>query len=157
MFFDKNEVFSIVEQYLPPKHDLTAEKINYWMGQDKFSPTRRRRQINKIRKNGRDLNLIDEKLRDFTWSDVSNIEEFRKFVRNSADECLTLGYARKSRSEKQVAAVQQSLNLQSYKLKKKLLCGEVYHSYSNANEKIEERDLREEDLDVDSDGNTQDL
>lgn len=63
VFFDENEVFSILSKYLPEKHDLTADKINYWMGQVKFSPTRRRRQINKIRKSGRDLNLVDKKLR----------------------------------------------------------------------------------------------
>lgn len=157
VFFDENEVFSILSKYLPPKYDLTPEKINYWMGQDKFFPTRRRRQINKLRKSGRDLNLLDEKLRDFTWEAISNIEEFRKFVQNSADKWLTLGYARKSRSEKKKDAVEQSLNLQSFKLKKKLLCGEVYCSHSNANENIEDRDLREEELDVDSNGNTQDM
>lgn len=66
VFFDENEVFSILQKYLPPKHDLTADKINYWMGQDKYFPTRKRRQVNKTRKSGRDLNLVDEKLRDFT-------------------------------------------------------------------------------------------
>lgn len=66
-----------------------------------------------------------------------------------------MGYAKKSRSEKNKDAVEQSLNLQSYKLKKKLLCGEVYHSYSNASQKIEQRDTSSDDLNVDTDGDTQ--
>lgn len=93
---------------------------------------------------------------DFTLNDIANIQEYRRHIRSSSHKFTTIGYARKSKSEKSKDSIQNSINLQTMKLKSKLLCSLVYGSYSNANDDIEERDHNKKiDLKLDCDGDTQ--
>lgn len=169
MFLSEQEIFDLIDPYLPPDHNITADKINYWMTTEKRWPAAKRKQVNKERKHGRELNVVDETLRgskalcdildlrsiliDFTWKDISNIQQYRKHVRCS--EYLTIGYARKSKSEKKQSAVVNSINLETYKSKIKLLCTTVFGSYSNAYDPIEERDLKLNKFKFQCDGSTQ--
>ncbi|CAO3657313.1 unnamed protein product [Mucor hiemalis] len=155
-FMSEKDVYNVAKTYFPEGHQITADKLNYWMGQEGYWPTVKRKRVDGERKSGRLMNLVKEEYRDFTLNDIANIQEYRRHIRSSSHKFTTIGYARKSKSEKSKDSIQNSINLQTMKLKSKLLCSLVYGSYSNANDDIEERDHNKKiDLKLDCDGDTQ--
>lgn len=72
---------------------------------------------------------------------ISNVQQFRSSVKSTMSSICTIGYARKSNTKDPMAAKIKSVNLQIYKLKKKLLCEEVFVSINtSANDPILSRD-----------------
>ena len=120
-----------------------------------------RKQSNKKRKRGRLLNIIKREYRgntrkvsiffllkifflfclDFTWDDLSNIQEYRSLVKSSMATKCTVGYVRKSNTDEPDTTKKKLVNLQIYKMKTKLLCEYVSVSCNtSANDPIAERD-----------------
>jgi hypothetical protein len=54
--------------------------------------------------------MIDYSLLDFTLKDIANIHEFRKLVRTSAPNIVTVGYARKSKTNESKEAIEKPIN-----------------------------------------------
>ncbi|RCI01657.1 hypothetical protein CU097_015965, partial [Rhizopus azygosporus] len=92
---------------------FTAEQLQDWMGKDFSWGATKRKQINNKRKRGREINVVKEELRAFSWKDISNIKEFRLFVRTMINDFVTIGYCRKSRTRENKSAVESSLNLRA--------------------------------------------
>ncbi|KAG0747532.1 hypothetical protein G6F57_007454 [Rhizopus arrhizus] len=100
-----------------------------------------RKQSNKKRKRGRLLNIVKREYRDFTWDDLSNIQEYRSLVKSSMATKCTVGYVRKSNTDEPDTTKKKLVNLQIYKMKTKLLCEYVSVSCNtSANDPIAERD-----------------
>ncbi|KAG1142282.1 hypothetical protein G6F37_008363 [Rhizopus arrhizus] len=97
--------------------------------------------------------------RDFTWDDLSNIQEYRSLVKSSIATKCTVGYVRKSNTDESDTTKKKLVNLQIYKMKTKLLYEDVFVSYNtSANDPIAERDATTATYTFeDCSGNTQDL
>ncbi|CEG79128.1 hypothetical protein RMATCC62417_13630 [Rhizopus microsporus] len=142
IFLSENEIFSIIQAYFS-ETTFTAEQLQDWMGKDCSWGVTKRKQIDNERKRGREINVVKEELRAFTWEDISNVKEFRHLVRTTSNDFVTIGYARKSRTRENKSAVESSLNLQIQKLRTKCLCQLVFTSANtNTDDPIEERDLQ---------------
>ncbi|KAG2192637.1 hypothetical protein INT47_000181, partial [Mucor saturninus] len=101
----------------------------------------KRRQINKKRKRGRFYNVVKSELRNFTWEDTTNVQQYRKNVTATASTICTIGYCRKSKTKEPMEAKVKSIDLQSTKLRTKFLCEEVFVSINtSASDPINSRD-----------------
>lgn len=69
------------------------------------------------------------------------MQQFRSNVKSTISSICTIGYAGKSNTKDPMAAKIKPVNIQIYKLKKKLLCKEVFESINtSANDSILSRD-----------------
>lgn len=59
-FMTENDVYNVVKEYLPQNHNITAEKLNYWIGQEGYWPGVKRKQIKHMRKSGRLMNSVND-------------------------------------------------------------------------------------------------
>lgn len=144
-FMTESDVFAVVKTYFCDIA-FTAEKLNDWMGKDGAWGTSKQKRVEEKRIRGREMNVVKQELRDFTWEDVSNIKEYRKMVRVSSPTIRTIGYARKSNIRTKKEAIEKSVDLQAKKLKIKCLCESIYASCkSNADEPIYDRDSQGND------------
>ncbi|KAI8377760.1 uncharacterized protein BYT42DRAFT_475993, partial [Radiomyces spectabilis] len=75
MFLCEDNIYDLVSSYIP-ESTITKDKLWHWMS-----------------KNG-----SWGMYRDFTWDDISNIHQYRSFVRSTASRVCTVGYVRKSRT-----------------------------------------------------------
>ncbi|KAG0172635.1 hypothetical protein DFQ28_007651 [Apophysomyces sp. BC1034] len=157
-FLSETEVHDLISAYIPDD-TVTSDDLSCWMSKDGSWGLAIRKQMNKKRKRCRLLNVVKKEYRDFTWEDLSNIQEYRSLVKSSIASMYTVGYARKSNTNEPNAAKEKLVNLQIYKLKTKLLCEDVFVSYNtSANDPIAERDVTAPTYAFeDCSGNTQDL
>ncbi|KAI9006725.1 hypothetical protein CLU79DRAFT_779163 [Phycomyces nitens] len=129
------------------------------MSKDGSWGTTIRKQSNKKRKRGRLVNVVKKVYRDFTWNDLSNIQEYRSLVKSSMGTNCTVGYVRKSNIKVPETTKKKLVNLQIYKMNTKLLCEDVFVSSNTfSNDPIYKRDAKTPPYTfVDCSGNTQDL
>jgi hypothetical protein len=177
-FLSETKVHDLVSVYIP-EGTVTSDELSTWMSKDGLWGTTIRKQSNKKRKRGRLLNIVKREYRgnirkvsiffllkifflfclDFTWDDLSNIQEYRSLVKSSIATKCTVGYVRKSNTDEPDTTKKKLVNLQIYKMKTKLLCEDVFVSYNtSANDPIAERDATTATYTFeDCSGNTQDL
>ncbi|KAG2218997.1 hypothetical protein INT45_007659 [Circinella minor] len=157
-FLSETDVHDLVSKYIPDD-TVTSDDLSSWMSKDGSWGTTIRKQTNKKRKRGRMLNVVKKVYRDFTWDDLSNIQEYRLLVKSSVGTKYTVGYVRKSNTKEPDTTKKKLVNLQIYKMKTKLLCEDVFVSYNtSANDPISGRDATTPPYTFDDcSGNTQDL
>ncbi|RCI01656.1 hypothetical protein CU097_015961 [Rhizopus azygosporus] len=142
VFLGEKEVFDVVKKYFSDPM-FTAEQLQGWMGKN-CSWGLQKEDKQRISGWFQSTTTKHNSLA-FAWKDISNIREFRLLVRTTNNEFATIGYCRKSKTKESKSAVENSLNLQIQKLKTKCLCEHVFVSWNtNADEKIEERDLNKQ-------------
>ncbi|KAI9282285.1 hypothetical protein BY458DRAFT_552508 [Sporodiniella umbellata] len=157
-FLSETEVHKLLSVYIPDD-TVTSDNLSAWMSKDGAWGTTTRKQSSKKRKRGRLLNVVKKTYRDFTWDDLSNVQEYRSLVKSSMATKCTIGYVQKSNTNEPEVAKKKLVNLQIYKMKTKLLCEDVSVSYNtSANDPLAERDAAKLPYDFDAcSGNTQDL
>lgn len=155
-FLSEEEVHEIIQEYMPDD-TLELEDLAEWMGKDGFRGPTKRKQKNLIRKRGRLYNVVKPEYRDFTWANISLIQQYRVMVKSSFASFYTIGYSRKSPTPGSLAVKLNSINLQIMKLKTKLLCEHVFISINTAaSDPIAARDHNDVELNLDDcSGNTQ--
>ncbi|KAI7896475.1 uncharacterized protein EV154DRAFT_435046, partial [Mucor mucedo] len=80
LFLGEEEVYNIIKAYFP-EDDLKTTDLVEWIGKDgSWGPTKRQ-------------------LRNFTWADITNVQQYRKNVRATASTICTIGYCRKSKTK----------------------------------------------------------
>ncbi|KAI7896471.1 uncharacterized protein EV154DRAFT_240300 [Mucor mucedo] len=108
LFLGKEEVYDIIKAYFP-EDDLRTTDLVEWMGKDgSWGPTKRR-QMNKERKRGRFYNVVKLELRNFTWEDIINVQQYRKNARATASTICPIGYCRKSKTKEPMEAKVKSI------------------------------------------------
>ncbi|KAG2201332.1 hypothetical protein INT47_001420, partial [Mucor saturninus] len=141
-FLTEKDLYELVKPYFA-ETNFTCNQLNDWLGKEGSWGSTKRKIVNGERLRGRTLHVIRPELRDFLWNDISNVKEFRKSVRESRHKTATIGYVRKSKTTEKKEAVEKSINLQVAKMKKKLLCEDVFASCrANADDKIDDRDIK---------------
>lgn len=66
----EKDVYNVAKTYFPEGHQITADKLNYWMGQEGYWPTVKRKRVDGERKSGRLMNLVKEEYRGNNETDV---------------------------------------------------------------------------------------
>ncbi|RCH82265.1 hypothetical protein CU098_005779 [Rhizopus stolonifer] len=124
-FLSETEVHDLLSVYIPDDI-ITSVDLSAWMSKDGTW--------------------------DFTWDDLSNIQEHRSLVKSSMAIKCTVGYVRKSNTNKPDTTKKKLVRT-------KLLCEDVFVSYNtSANDPIAERDAITPPYTFDDcSGNTQDL
>ncbi|OAD78969.1 hypothetical protein PHYBLDRAFT_164063 [Phycomyces blakesleeanus NRRL 1555(-)] len=131
-FLTETDVHDLVSAYIPD--DIVAsDDLSTWMSKDGSW--------------------------DFTWDDLSDIQEYRSLVKSSMDTKCTVGFVLKSNTNEPDTTKKKLVNLQIYKMKSKLLCEAVFVSFNtSANDLIADRDVTTLPYTFDDySGNTQDL
>ncbi|ORX47411.1 hypothetical protein DM01DRAFT_1138799 [Hesseltinella vesiculosa] len=158
VFATETMIYDIIKPYIPTDV-ITMDQINDWVGKEKCFGTKTRQMIDGKRQRGRPLHVVKEEFRDFTVESASNFRSFRKMVKDTQDDWLTIGYVRKSvEVNLKDEARRCLLELMAAKMRSKMLCQQVFASWcSGAHSSILDRDHKDSPSMLYVDGDTQDL
>ncbi|ORX44037.1 hypothetical protein DM01DRAFT_1340591 [Hesseltinella vesiculosa] len=161
VFLDEHQVHEIISSYLPDGA-VSEFQLADWVAKDGLWGGTKRRRTSEGRKHGRVYHLVKEAHRDYTWIDLHNVHQFRRHVRLTETTICTIGYVRRSNTKDTTQAKMKSIELQSTKLKNKLLCEKIFGSYNTSSSSdLQSRDYNGNrkwlhDIQLCS-GNTQDM
>ncbi|KAI9302008.1 hypothetical protein BJ944DRAFT_270606 [Cunninghamella echinulata] len=140
VFMTNKDIHTTIKGYIPNLDKLcTPFQLSRWMSMDGTWGELSREIVNGKRSYGRWINLLDKKYICLNESKV--LKSYRKMIISTEDTFKNIGYCRKSNTIENDEAHNRLLMAMIERLKKKMLCTEVFTSYrTNADTPLFERD-----------------